>query len=305
MIQKVNEDLLVAVLHGGISSERNVSIDSGLSVFEALKKKYKNTNLIDVKSDFGTSKDHFKYDVYYNVLHGEFGEDGQVQKILEKEGKAYTGSDIKSCQLTMDKIATKKLLISKEIPTADFLELEKNKIYSPEEIINSVSMPLVLKPSNGGSSIFMKMVYELDDFNGIELTYPLFAESFVDGREFTVSVFEGNALPVIEIVPEGDFYDFEAKYKSNKTQYQFDTISEDKQLELQNLAESVYEITGSRDAVRVDFMIDKNDNVFVLELNSIPGMTSHSLLPKAAQKVGISFDDLCQKILELAIIRRK
>lgn len=287
--------LSIALLYGGISSEREVSLESGRCVYEALKKNFDKVQLIDVNHQFEDEIKNINADVFYNILHGVFGEDGQIQKILEKHGKKFTGSGSESCALTMDKILTKELLIKNKIKTSPFLRLTSKT--TVQEILDKLGVPLVIKPILGGSSVELYIIKTSDELKKVPMGDHLFAEKFIKGREFTVGVIDGKALPIIEIVSVKGVYDYEAKYVSNSTNYLFESLPPALEKTLQDIAQKVYVITGSRDVARVDFILNAENEPYVLEINSIPGMTTHSLLPKAAGKIGISFDELCKRIV--------
>jgi len=291
----------IALLHGGISSEREVSLESGKCVYEALKKSFKNVQLVDVNESFEKEILNINADVYYVILHGVFGEDGQIQRILEKNGKKFTGSGSKSCSLTMDKILTKELLVQNGIATSPFLKFSQNLTHV--DIFDALGLPLVVKPILGGSSVELYIAKSMEDLIKVPIKTHLFAEKFIKGREFTIGIIDGKALPVIEIATTKGVYDFDAKYISNSTNYLFDSLPSDLEKRMQSIAEKVYRLTESEDVARVDFMLSADNEPFVLEINSIPGMTTHSLLPKAAAKIGISFDELCKKIVNTALNR--
>jgi D-alanine-D-alanine ligase len=293
--------LSIALLYGGISSEREVSLESGKCVYEALKKNFDQVQLIDVNENFEKEISKINADVFYIILHGVFGEDGQVQKILEKNGKKFTGSGSKSCALTMDKILTKELLAKNQILTSPFLKITPN--ISPEEINETLGLPLVVKPILGGSSVELYIVKSMEELKKVPLKPHLFAEKFIKGREFTIGIIDGKALPVIEIATTKGVYDYEAKYISSSTNYLFDSLSPELEKKMQSIAEKVYHLTESEDVARVDFILSSSNEPYVLEINSIPGMTTHSLLPKAAAKMGINFEDLCKRIVNSAINR--
>lgn len=290
--------LSIALLYGGVSSEREVSLESGKCVFEALKKNFEKVQLVDVNHHFAEEITKINADVYFNILHGVFGEDGQIQKILEKNGKKFTGSSSESCELTMDKILTKEVLIKNNIPTSPFLRLTEKT--SPQEIIQKLGVLNVVKPILGGSSVELYINKSVEDLLKVPMKDHLFAEKYIKGREFTVGIINGEALPVIEIATTKGVYDYESKYISNSTKYLFDSLPPALEKKLQDIAQKVFVITGSRDVARVDMIVTEDQQPFVLEINSIPGMTDHSLLPKAAKKVGISFEELCKKIVYFA-----
>lgn len=293
--------LSIALLYGGISSEREISLESGRCVYEALKKNFDQVQLIDVNENFEKEILHIKADVFFNILHGVFGEDGQVQSILEKNGKKFTGSGSKSCSITMDKILTKELLARNKIVTSPFLRIAPSLNHA--EIYEALGLPLVVKPILGGSSVELYIIKSMEELQKVPLKPHLFAEKFIKGREFTIGIIEGKALPVIEIATTKGVYDFDAKYISNSTNYLFDSLSPELEKRMQLIAEKVYQLTESEGVARVDFILSSDNEPYVLEINSIPGMTTHSLLPKAAAKIGITFEELCKKIVYSALNR--
>lgn len=292
----------IAVLYGGVSDEREVSLESGKCVYEALKKNFEHVQLIDVKEDFESILPTIRADVFYNILHGGFGEDGRLQKILERHHKKFTGSGSRSCEITMDKVATKELMLKYNIQTSPYTKFSDD--ISHAKLLQKIGLPMVVKPILGGSSVELYIVKTEEDLLKVPLKEHLFAEKFIKGREFTIGLLDGKAMAMIEIVTTKGVYDYESKYVNNSTQYLFDTVPRSLEEKMQKIAEKVYEISFASDMARVDFMLSEQNEPYVLELNSIPGMTSHSLLPKAAAKMGLSFEDLCKKITISAYQRR-
>jgi D-alanine-D-alanine ligase len=298
--------LKVAVLAGGSSREREVSIQSGKCVSEALRKADVNVIVSDIRPDSLDILNDESIDVFFIALHGTFGEDGQLQKILESKGLIFTGSDSRASRLAFDKWQSKNLFRSAGIPTPDAVLFEPD-VTDLENRIGRLGPKYVIKPLREGSTIGItiadnpsqavalakKCVAEFGD---------CFIEKFVAGREFTVSVLGNMALPVLEIRPKTGIYDYHAKYIDNGTQYLFDTLDNPAlATKIQKYAVDCFNALGCRGAARVDFILDDSDTPYALEINTIPGMTSHSLLPKAAEKAGISMSRLCLKMIELAI----
>jgi D-alanine-D-alanine ligase len=302
------DQLKVAVLMGGISREREVSLQSGKCVAEALTKAGVNVVTTDIKPDELSILNDESIDVFFIALHGTFGEDGQLQKILESKNLIYTGSPSKSSQLAFDKWESKKRFTKAGVLMPDSILFETGKKDAAlEKQIRRLGSKYVVKPLREGSTIGISI--EDDPKRAIESARKCAAEfgecmieNFVKGREFTVGVLANQALPILEIRPPAGFYDYHAKYIGDKTEYIFDSINDPALVDkVQKSAIACFNALGCRGAARVDFIIDDDGKPYVLEINTIPGMTSHSLLPKAAAKIGISMSRLCLKIVELAL----
>jgi len=302
------DPLKVAVLMGGISREREVSIQSGKCVAEALKKAGVNVITSDIKPDALDILDDETIDVFFIALHGTFGEDGQLQKILESKGLIYTGSDSKASRLAFDKWESKKRFTAAGVAMPDSILFEPGKkTAAVEERIRQLGSKYVVKPLREGSTIGISIAD--DPKRAVAAAKKCKAqfgdcmiESFIKGREITVSVLGKQALPVIEIRPRSGFYDYHAKYVDDKTEYLFDSLNDPALVDkVQTSAITCFNSLGCRGAARVDFIIGEDGKPYALEINTIPGMTSHSLLPKAAAKIGLSMSRLCLKIVELAI----
>ena len=291
-----NKKLKVALLYGGFSKEREISIKSGKAVEEALKElgfEYRVFDPIN-KEDFIYNIKKYKPDVAFIALHGKGGEDGQIQAILEFLNIKYTGSDSRTSAICIDKKLTKDILRNENIPVPEDYKLE------------NIKFPAVLKPKDEGSSIGVYIVKNEKELkkvlDNIKNVKDYMIEAYIEGRELTVSILNGKVLPVIEIKIEKGFYDFENKYISSKTKYLcpaplHKTINE----EIKKIAINSYKILGCKGAARIDIMLSKENIPYVLEVNTIPGMTSHSLLPKAAEKAGVSFNELVKEIIYGAI----
>ena len=286
----------IAVLMGGRSSEREVSLNSGKNVFEALKSlgKYEvvAVDLTDENLD-AMPKD---VDAAYIALHGGWGENGGVQAALNALNIPYTGPGVQASQIAMDKVKTKMVLEMKNVPTA------KWGLANPDTPKSPLPLPVVVKPPCDGSSVGISKVSSEGQWAGalkLAATDPVLVEEFVPGREFTVAVVDGEAWPVIEIVAKGGWYGYEEKYNSDETKYPF---LEDAELagKLQKFAVDAYAAIGCRGVTRVDFRVSPLGRCYVLELNTSPGFTSHSLVPKAGMKTGLSFAGVCDRILQSA-----
>ena len=302
------EPIKVAVLMGGISREREVSIQSGKCVAEALKKVGVNVVTVDIKPDAMDILDDETIDVFFIALHGTFGEDGQIQENLESKGLLYTGSGPLASRLAFDKWESKKIFTAAGVIMPDSILFEPGKKTADlENRIRRLGRKYVVKPLREGSTIGISI--EDDPKQAVEAAKKCakefgdcMIESFIKGREITVSILGKQALPILEIRPPAGFYDYHAKYIDDKTEYLFDSINDPALVDkIQESAITCFNSLGCRGAARVDFIIGDDGKPYVLEINTIPGMTSHSLLPKAAAKIGLSMGRLCLKIVEFAL----
>lgn len=299
----------IGVLYGGLSRERDVSIVSGNAVLKSLLENGENAIGVDVKDDIEKVLPELGIDVAFIALHGSFGEDGGIQSLLEKAGIPYTGTGVEASRLAMDKVESKKTLISAKINTPAYKVLKKKKLR--DDILNEAEefgYPAVMKPVAEGSSIGVVILHSGENLAAhIEKAFEfgdILMERFIQGREFTVGILGDTALPVIELRTKREFYDYYAKYEDNATQYLVPApIDANLERLLQDSAMRTFKALGAYGFGRVDLMLDSNNNVFVLELNTIPGFTSHSLLPKAALAAGIPFYELNVKIIEMALQR--
>lgn len=291
----------IFVLMGGCSNEREVSLSSGRNVVEALKSlgKYDVTG-VDLKSDSLEGVDLSGVDKVYIALHGGWGESGGIQAELNKLRIPYTGPGAEASRIAMDKIATKKLLDARGIPTAPWTVVRTGCETCP------LPLPVVVKPPADGSSVGISKVSQasewaraLESARAAQSGEDILVESFIPGIETTVGVIGGQALPVIEIVTKHGWYGYEEKYLSDETRYPF---LEDAALcaKLQQLALAACEAIGCRGVTRVDFRVTPAGECYVLELNTSPGFTSHSLVPKAGMQTGLTFAEVCEKILQKA-----
>ncbi|WP_180078565.1 D-alanine--D-alanine ligase [Acinetobacter sp. YH12251] len=292
----------VAVLLGGKSAEREVSLDSGKAVLEALVHSGVNAEAFDPQHRSVTEL--VAYDRAFIVLHGRGGEDGQIQGTLEWLNIPYTGTGVQGSAIGMDKVKTKQVWQGSELPTAPYRIVSKDS--DLQEIVDSIGLPFIIKPVHEGSSIGMSKVEKIEDFataiaKATQHDAVVMAEKWITGREFTIVILNGQALPVIRLEPPADvaFYDYEAKYNRNDVQYGIPCgLTEDEEKRLQALSLRAFQAVGASGWGRIDAMQDAEGNFWLLEVNTVPGMTSHSLVPKAANAVGYSFEDLCVAILE-------
>ncbi len=296
--------LNITVLYGGESSERDISIKSGTAVASALRSiGHKVFEVDPISPDWiipaGT-------DVIFLALHGTFGEDGKIQEKLDAIGIPYTGCDAKASRIGFDKVETKKRCVEKNIPTAQYFILD-----SPESALpDGCRLPVVVKPVRQGSSVGLQVVNSLNQWRislikALEFDSSVIIEEFIRGREVTVSILNNEPLPVVEIRPKNGRYDYFSKYTAGATEYicpaKFD---ESITKRIQQVGLDVFKAIGARDYARVDIIVKEDDNCpMVLEINTLPGMTETSLFPKAAAAAGISYGQLCQKMIELALNR--
>lgn len=298
----------VAVLYGGTSAEREVSLKSGKAVLAGLLANGIDAHLIDTKDHPITSLKDEGYTKAFIILHGRGGEDGIAQAILTYQKIPYTGSDVLSSALTMDKLKTKLVWKALGLPVADYVMVDKSQSIDVNAIVKQLNLPLFVKPSHEGSSVGMTRVNEVSELKAaIEVAFQyddvVMVESFLAGPEFTVAIVGEEVLPSIYIKPATNFYDYDAKYLSDSTQYFCPSgLSEDKEREIRQLALEAYKAVGCRGWGRVDIMFDQNEKPYLLEVNTAPGMTDHSLVPMAAKQHGWSFSELVNRILNLATI---
>ncbi|OGW85050.1 MAG: hypothetical protein A2987_06055 [Omnitrophica bacterium RIFCSPLOWO2_01_FULL_45_10] len=297
----------IGVLAGGPSNEREISLRSGRAVYSALAEDGLNAVFLDVRDDIHDIILKSKIDVAFIALHGRFGEDGTVQKILEDAGIPYTGSGVEASRLAMDKIESKKAFAKNDIPTARYIIFEKGSSNLGET--DGLGLPLVVKPQSEGSSIGLSIVKERSMLNGaleaaFEYGPKALIEEYINGRELTVGVLEGQSLPVVEIVTCSKVYDYKAKYDDPSTRYLVPAPLRKKVYEMaQDLGRRSHRALGCESFSRVDMMADESGGLFVLEVNTIPGMTERSLFPKAARARGITFNELCVKLIDGALNR--
>ncbi len=294
----------IALLYGGSSSEREISIKSGKAVEKALKKlniEFKVFDPVEGK-DFIKKVTDYKPDLAFISLHGKTGEDGIIQGVLEFLGIRYTGSDVKTSAICMDKTLTKDILKSEGILVPEGYSVEK--IDQIKKI--KIKYPAVVKPNSEGSSIGVSVVEDKDRLvkaveEVLKIDRKAIIERFIKGREITVGIINGEPLDIIEIKVKEGFYDYYNKYISEETEYICPAeIEPSLYRDIQNTALKIYNILGCKGVARVDFVLDK-DKPYFLEVNTIPGLTDHSLIPKAAAVKGINFESLILKIIEGAL----
>ena len=295
----------IAVLCGGWSSEREVSLNSGKAVYKAIKKLGLNAVLIDVNKNIAEKLKKEQTDIVYITLHGKPGEDGTIQGMLELMGIAYTGCGVFASSATIDKIVSKKMFEYAKIPTAKWTFIEKLKPFK------EIEFPAVVKPASQGSAIGISIVKNKKEFEkAVKLAFKyedrILVEKYIKGIEITAGVLNGKPLPVIEIVPKGKFYDYKSKYTVGQSAHIIPARLSGKILKkIQDIAVKVYNEFMCNGICRVDMIVDKNNNIYVLEANTLPGMTKTSLFPDAAKAAGISFENLVLEILKSALKNEK
>ncbi len=291
----------VAVLMGGWAGEREISLQSGAAVLQGLLDAGVDAEAVDVGRDICEVLAAGGFDRAFNIVHGTGGEDGILQGVLETLQLPYTGSGVAASALSMDKVMTKRVWASAGMPTPRFMHLTAETDF--DAVAKALGLPLMVKPSCEGSSLGLAKVNTVAGLKAAwetasSLAGEVFAEQFVTGREFTVGILNGEALPVIELRPATEFYDYEAKYERDDTQYLCPCdLDEEEQQRMQMLALAAFKVLGARNWGRVDFMRGEDGKHWLIELNSVPGMTSHSLVPMAAKEKGLSFSELVTEIL--------
>jgi len=291
----------VAVLMGGRSGEREISLRSGNAVLAALVNAGVDAHGIDVDEHIFNRLQDEKFKHAFIALHGRGGEDGCIQGGLEMIGLPYTGSGVMASSICMDKIMTKKIWLAMGISTPRFSEIHDSTKF--KDVANHLGLPFIVKPSCEGSSLGIAKITSEAEFvvaclKAHAFSGELMAEEWVQGGEYTVSVLDDEALPVIQLQTPHDFYDFEAKYKSNDTQYLLPCgLEEMAEVQLQVQALQAFRATNATSWGRVDVMLDDQGKSWFLEVNTVPGMTDHSLVPMAAKHIGIDFQQLVLRIL--------
>jgi D-alanine-D-alanine ligase len=300
-------NLKVAVLAGGISSERQVSLQSGKTVYEALTEAGFETVLSDITPEDLSVLDDPSIDVFFPILHGQFGEDGQLQGLLEAKNLCFTGSGAESSRKSFDKLLSKQVFFHAHLPIARHLIVHPHDTEADlKPMLEKLAKKYVVKPVRQGSSVGVEITDDID--TAATKAVACFAqygdcmvEEFITGREVTVGILNGTALPLIEIRSKAVFYDFQAKYESDATEYLFDTLGDaDLEKEIQRDAVTCFKELGCRHMARVDFILTDAGIPYILEINTLPGFTSHSLLPMAAAKAGIGKPQLCRQIVQAA-----
>lgn len=298
----------IAVLSGGCSAEREISLRSGAAVSAALSERGHTVIEIDPQSEELSRRQWHGVDVVFIALHGRFGEDGQVQQILEDAGVPYTGSGVQASRLAYSKSASKERFLQHHVPTAPYVLIHESD--TAERILQragSLGFPLVVKPDTQGSSLGVSIVQSPDELSAA-LTRCLQFDSFgllesaIIGAECTVGMVDDAALPPIRIETNRPFFDYHAKYEDDGTQYLFDALPADVIHRVEQTARNACHALGTRGLARVDLIVDKFQRPWVLEVNTVPGLTDHSLVPKAAARIGVSLGELCERTVQAALV---
>ena len=291
----------VAVLLGGTSSERGVSLDSGSNVLDALRARGVDAHAVDGVPALIPALVRKEYDRVFNILHGGDGENGVLQGLLQSLGVPYTGPGVLGSALTMDKIRTKQVWIASGLPTPKYVRLSPGADLRAAAL--ELGLPVFVKPSSEGSSVGVFRVLREEDLAdavafAADYAGELLMEQMVSGDEFTVGILGEVALPSIHIVPKGEWYDYHAKYIADDTRYLCPGLEGEEEIAIRALALAAFQSAGCSGWGRVDVMRDRVKGLQLIEVNTAPGMTSHSLVPKAAAHLGIDFEELCWRILE-------
>lgn len=314
-IKNIKQFGRIGVLMGGPSSERDISLKSGKAVYESLRQLNVDVISVDIKTDnikenISLIKSH-KINCAFLALHGKFGEDGRIQEILEVLNVPYTCSGVLSSRLAMDKIASRNIFEVYGLAVPKCKIVDRLSYNTNFRIYNNLAFPLVIKPANQGSSIGVSFVDKEEDLDravdwAFSFDERVLIEEYIEGREITVGILGKKALPVVEIIPKKRFFDYEAKYKVGITDYVIPAKLEEKvAYRIKRIAMLAHKLLGCFGCSRVDMILSKDNTVIVLEVNTIPGLTSTSLLPKAAKTQGIEFEQLCLKLIELAYEKAK
>lgn len=291
----------VAVLLGGTSAEREVSLTTGQNIYDALVRKGVDAFKLDVGTDISRKLDQEKIDHAFIALHGKGGEDGAIQGLCELMEIPYTGSGVMASSVTLNKEVTKYIWMSNGIPTPDFFVIDDKT--NLDDVVTKLGLPLCVKPISEGSSVGISRVDDQKDLQkAIEHAQQfhggVMVEPWILGRELTVSILHDRALPVIEIKTKRGFYDYEAKYEVDDNDYICPCDLDPKMTQrVQDISLRAFQIVDCKDWGRIDLILDEHNQPWVLDLNTVPGMTEHSLVPKSAQEVGIDFDELVLQIL--------
>lgn len=298
----------VAVLMGGVSSERDVSLDSGRNCLEALRRRGVDAYSVDGIAALVGELANRRCDRVFNIMHGGDGENGVVQGLSDALNVPYTGSGVLGSALTLDKIRTKQVWLSVGLSTPRYVRLARDGDVTAAA--RTLQLPVIIKPACEGSSVGVSRVFsEADLTQAVALAAryegELLMEQLIEGEEFTVGILDQQALPTIRIVPAGEYYDYHAKYVAEDTQYICPGLQGAAETEMRALALEAFLAAGCSGWGRVDLMRDRSGRNFLLEVNTTPGMTSHSLVPKAAKAMGVEFDELVWRILETSLLHEK
>ena len=295
----------VAVLMGGYSAERDISLETGKAVYDALRRKQVNAHMVDTGMDAFNSITSGNYDRAFIALHGRGGEDGLIQGALAFLNIPYTGSSVLGSALTMDKTRTKWLWLSQGLSTPDFVELDEEDAL--RNVASEVGFPVMVKPVSEGSSWGASKVNNQDQLpeawlQAKKYDQRVMAERWIDGNEYTAAIINDSVLPLIRLETPREFYDYEAKYIADSTRYICPCgLPPETEAEIKKEILRAFKLVAAGGWGRVDFFLDETNRMWLLEVNTVPGMTSHSLVPMAAMHAGIEFDDLVMMILDTSM----
>lgn len=301
----------IGIILGGPSAEREISISTGHAISGALRARGHSVIEIGEKGSIEEEVVKQSIDIAFIALHGSYGEDGTIQTFLEKNNILYTGSDPVSSRNAMDKIISKAVFIKNKIPTPKYIVLNSVNEGMGSSIEKKLGFPVVVKPKDNGSSIGLNIVQQERNLKiaveeAFKYSEEIIIEKYIDGKEVTVGILGNAGLPVIEIIPHEGHYSYKAKYTRGLTEYVVPAkLTSSVYSNIQYTGLKAHNVLGCRDFSRVDMRLDKNGIPWVLEVNTIPGFTETSLLPKAAKAVGIEFGELCERIIDMAYKRKK
>jgi len=306
----------IGVLMGGYSSERKISLKSGSAVLKALNEVGCDVIGIDIveqdSNKIEATIGQANIDLAFIALHGACGEDGIIQTILDQLKVIYTGSSAEASRKAINKAISQKIFQNKGISVPKYVTLSQVEVSDEGQIIQSLgSLPVIVKPACEGSSMGITIVHEPAMLRSaikeaLSFCDSVLVEKYIEGREITVGIIRDEALPIVEICPKTSYFDFEAKYEKGKTDYIVPAdLSTNVTKQIQQIALSAHRLLGCSDFSRVDFMLDRQDNPFLLEINTIPGFTETSLLPKAAKEKGLNFNELCLTLIDIAYGKKK
>ncbi len=299
----------IGILMGGMSAEREVSVSTGDAIYEALTERGYIATKVFVDRDIDQVLRQEPIDIAFLALHGSYGEDGCIQGLLEILEIPYTGAGVTESALAMDKLKTKELFRLHNVPTPPYYVLESDEIPDLEEHHGSFGYPAFVKPRRQGSSIGAGRAQDIEGLRNCceeaaQFDDSILVERFIEGREVAVGLLDGRALGAIEIVPQSGVYDYKSKYQKGRSEYHFPArLSPTRYAGVLRIAERAVRAVGAEGATRVDILVSEGENEYVLEVNTLPGMTKTSLLPKIAAGAGYDFGDLCEAILNRASLK--
>ncbi len=297
----------IGILYGGISPEREVSLSTGKAIAEAIHRVHE-VELVRYDGDISSLLDKLSsFNIVFNALHGGDGENGEIQKTLDEHNIKYTGSGPEASRLAMDKSATKKIAMNRKIPTPMWMDVYLENDNIPDDFELAFPYPAVVKPNDGGSTFGLSLIDESHKLiPALELagrySSHIILEEFIPGREITVGILKDRAFPIVEIIPTHDVFDYECKYQRGMSRYICPAdISPSVTEKIQDAAMDIFTALGCRHYARVDFRLKTDDRFYLLEVNTLPGFTETSLLPKSAEKAGLSYKELIESIINTAL----